>query len=356
MEASDEVKARAGSDVENLGMIAEKARRVSASAVGVVASVTTDGHLLCRACVGAPSLSAGQEIPAGPVLQEVLSTGRTQALADPGQVFDPALAEKLGPVLVAAMGAEDGGGSRRLLILAKSSGERQYSVTDIESSAGFCSRLALTLDLVEANRLREEYALFVDRDRIARDLHDLVIQRLFAVGLNIQGLRRQALDSSSEQRIEVATTELDGCIRQLRDTIYALQRRETGRELLSGRILRIVQEAARATGFVPEIDLDGPVDDTISDAVGQQLLPVLRESVSNAIKHSGSTEIHVHVAVTENKVVLTVRDKGRGFTDPERTSGLTNMKHRASVLGGTCTIDSTPGQGTSVIWAVPAGP
>jgi signal transduction histidine kinase len=225
---------------------------------------------------------------------------------------------------------------------------------DVEQSAVFASRIGLTLDLLKANQLREEHALFIDRERIAADLHDLVIQRLFAAGLSIQGLRRYTSDTvAHERRIADITTELDDCIHQLRDTIYSLQARKPDRELLSGRVLRAVQEAANAGGFLPRIQLSGPVDDIVDEEVAEQLLPVLSESVSNAVRHSGSEEIYVLLAVQDGDVVLTVQDHGCGFADPGRISGLNNMKSRASRLGGTCTIESAPGQGTSVTWRVP---
>lgn len=224
---------------------------------------------------------------------------------------------------------------------------------DIESSTLFASRIGLTLELLRANQLREEHALFIDRERIARDLHDLVIQRLFAAGLSIQGLRRETGDPLSHDRITSITEELDGCIRQLRDTIYSLQPRGLDQELLSGRILRTVQEAASAAGFLPRIQLTGPIDDAVRQEIAEQLMPVLYESVSNAIRYSGSEDIYVVLAAKEHEVVLTVRDNGSGFADPLRVSGLDNMRKRASRLGGTCVIESAPGKGTSVVWTVP---
>ena len=146
---------------------------------------------------------------------------------------------------------------------------------------------------------------------------------------------------------------MDDCIRQLRDTIYSLQARRSGQELLSGRVLRAVQEAASAAGVLPRVQLSGPVDDAVGPEVADELLPVLHESVSNAVRHSGSEDIYVLLAAQENEVVLTVRDNGRGFKDPQRVSGLDNMRKRASRLGGTCVIESAPGEGTSVTWTVP---
>ena len=355
MEVSDRLKARPGSDTENLDMIAERALHASASALSLIASVAGDGTLRCRTSLGVQSIPAGQELPAGEALARVLATGESAALTDALQLFDAESAEKLGPVLVAALGSDSDGQRQSVLILARSAGATRYTDVDVEQSAVFASRIGLTLDLLKANQLREEHALFIDRERIAADLHDLVIQRLFAAGLSIQGLRRYTSDPAAhERRIAGITGELDDCIHQLRDTIYSLQAREPDKELLSGRVLRAVQEAANAGGFLPRIQLSGPVDDAVGDDVAEQLLRVLHESVSNAVRHSGSEDISILLAAQEDEVVLTVRDNGCGFKDPERVSGLNNMRNRAERLGGSCTIDSTPGKGTSVTWKAPA--
>ena len=354
MEVSDRLKARPGSDTENLDMIADRALHASASALSLIATVAGDGTLRCRTSLGVQSIPSGQELPAGDALARVLATGESAALTDPLQVFDAESAEKLGPVLVAALGSDSDGQRQSVLILARAAGAARYTDVDVEQSAVFASRIGLTLDLLKANQLREEHALFIDRERIAADLHDLVIQRLFAAGLSIQGLRRYTSDPTAhERRIAGITAELDDCIHQLRDTIYSLQAREPDKELLSGRVLRAVQEAANAAGFLPRIQLSGPVDDAVGDEVAEQLLRVLHESVSNAVRHSGSEDISVLLAAQDGEVVLTVRDNGCGFKDPERVSGLNNMKNRATRLGGSCIIDSAPGKGTRVTWAAP---
>ena len=354
MEVSDSLKDQPRSDTENLDMIAERALKASSSVLAMIASSGADGVIRCRTSVGAQSVPRGEELPAAAILSEVLETGESMALGDPLQVFDPTSAEKLGPVLVAALGSNSDGHRESVLVLARASGGVRYTDVDIEQSTVFASRIGLTLDLLKANQLREEHALFIDRERIAADLHDLVIQRLFAAGLSIQGLRRYTSDPAAhERRIAGITGELDDCIHQLRDTIYSLQAREPDRELLSGRVLRAVHEAANAAGFSPRIQLSGPVDDAVGDDVAEQLLRVLHESVSNAVRHSGSEDISVLLAAQEGEVVLTVRDHGRGFKDPERVSGLNNMKNRAAQVGGTCIIDSVPGKGTSVTWAAP---
>jgi len=353
MEVSDRLKANPRSDTENLEMIAEGALHASASALSLIASVAGDGSLRCRTSMGVQSIPAGQELPSAAVFAQVLASRQSKALTDPHQVFEPASAEKLGPVLVAALGSDTDGQRDSVLILARSAGGTRYTDVEVEQSAVFASRIGLTLELLKANQLREEHALFIDRERIAADLHDLVIQRLFAAGLSIQSLRRYTSDPDAhERRIAGITSELDDCIHQLRDTIYSLQARQPDRELLSGRVLRAVLEAANAAGFLPRVQLSGPID-LVGDEVAEHLLPVLTESVSNAVRHSGSEEIHVVLAALEGEVVLTVRDHGQGFENPGRVSGLDNMKNRAIRLGGSCVIDSTPGEGTRVTWTVP---
>ncbi|MFF1883465.1 GAF domain-containing protein [Pseudarthrobacter sp. NPDC058196] len=354
MEVSDRLKANPRSDTENLELIAEGAMHASASALSLVASVAGDGTLRCRTSMGVQSVPAGQELPASPVFAQVLTSRQSKTFTDPRQVFEPASGEKLGPVLVAALGSDTDGERDSVLILARSAGGARYTDLDVEQSAVFASRIGLTLELLKANQLREEHALFIDRERIAADLHDLVIQRLFAAGLSIQSLRRYTSDPDAhERRIAGITAELDDCIHQLRDTIYSLQARQPDRELLSGRVLRAVLEAANAAGFLPRVQLSGPID-LVGDEVAEQLLPVLTESVSNAVRHSGSEDIHVLLAAQDGEVVLTVRDHGRGFENPGRVSGLENMKIRATRLGGSCVIDSTPGEGTRVTWTVPS--
>lgn len=353
IEVSDRLKASPRSDTENLELIAEGAMHASASALVLIASVAADGSLRCRTSMGVQSISAGQELPPSAVFTQVLVSRQSRTFTDPRHVFDPESAEKLGPVLVVALGNDTDGERDRVLILARSAGGTRYTDLDVEQSAVFASRIGLTLELLKANQLREEHALFIDRERIAADLHDLVIQRLFAAGLSIQSLRRYTSDPEAhERRIATVTEELDDCIHQLRDTIYSLQARQPDRELLSGRVLRAVLEAANAAGFLPRVQLSGPVD-LVGDEVAEQLLPVLTESVSNAVRHSGSEDIHVLLAANETEVVLTVRDHGNGFEHPERVSGLDNMKNRAARLGGTCIIDSAPGEGTSVTWSAP---
>ncbi|CCQ46101.1 histidine kinase family protein [Pseudarthrobacter siccitolerans] len=337
-------------DATNLDLIAETALRVSDSALAVIAVPSGDGVLRCRSCLGVQGLHAGQEIAASGIVSRVIKTGESLVARDPQQVFGAEVAEKLGSVLVCAIGhsASENG----VLLLARPQGSTAYNQAELESSALFGSRIGLALDLARVHALREQNLLFTDRERIARDLHDLVIQRLFAAGLSIQSLRRYTLDSVAHERIAAVTSELDDTIRKLRDTIYSLRTGEEDRAPLTTRVLRVVQHHSRHYAVEPTLAFAGQVDGAVAENVAGHLLSVLSEGLSNAARHSGAEDIRVTLSVSEDQVELVIQDNGCGFKEPARVSGIANMRHRAELLGGTCNIQSAPGEGTRIIWSV----
>jgi two-component system sensor histidine kinase DevS len=337
--------------VEYLDLVAERAGKVSGSTLSVIAVPGPDGVLRCRVSLGEQSLPAGFEIPASAAVTGVLETGESAVVPDPGQLFGFEASGKMGPVLIAALGHT--GTNNGVLILGRPAGADGYPRSDLEYSALFGSRIGLALDLVRANQLREEHLIFADRDRIAKDLHDLVIQRLFAAGLSIQSLRRYTDNAVAHERIAAATSELDATIRELRATIYSLQDGEGGAGLLTDRALRAVQAGARDLGFTPTVQLTGPLDDTVSEELASHLLRVLSEGLSNAIRHSGAKNISISLTASPDDVELVITDDGCGFENPARISGLANMEQRAASLGGTFRTDSTPGHGTRLCWTAP---
>lgn len=335
---------------DNLDLVAETALRVSDSALAVIAVPAGDGALRCRASLGVQGLQAGQEITGSDEVSRVIETGESLVARDPRLVFDDEVVEKLGSVLVCPLGHSNS--ENGVLLLARPVGAAAYNQAEIESSSLFGSRIGLALDLARVHALREQNLLFTDRERIARDLHDLVIQRLFASGLSIQSLRRYTLDPVAHERIAVVTAELDDTIRKLRDTIYSLRTGEQEREPLTGRILKVVQETSRSYAVAPKVAFAGPVDDAVRENIAGHLLSVLSEGLSNAARHSGAEEIRVTVSVTQKQVELVLTDDGCGFGEPAKASGLANMRHRAELLGGTCIIKSAPGEGTRITWSV----
>lgn len=199
----------------------------------------------------------------------------------------------------------------------------------------------------------QELAVLEDRERIARDLHDTVIQRLFATGLSLQGTARLVQRPEVVERISQAVDDLDLTVKHIRTAIFGLEasRQPTGG--LRQRVLALTSEAAGPLGFDPRVLFDGPVD-TVADAVANELLAVLHEALTNVARHARASGVDVEI-VADGDVTLRVTDNGRGL--PERRDtvgrGLTNMEARASRLGGALVTKALPGAGAAIEWRVP---
>ena len=173
-------------------------------------------------------------------------------------------------------------------------------------------------------------ALVDDRERIARDLHDTVIQRLFAVGLSLQGALTRAASDPAVERIQLAIDDIDVTIRDIRSSIFALHTRRPFGASLRDDVVVIAREAARALGFEPSVMLDGPVDSLVTDDIREHLLATLREALSNVTKHAHASTVNIELVVDAHEVLLRVRDDGIGIDRSGEGSGLRNMNERAS--------------------------
>jgi PAS domain S-box-containing protein len=202
---------------------------------------------------------------------------------------------------------------------------------------------------------QEELALVEDRERIARDLHDTVLQRIFATGLSLQATALRTDAPGLRERLEAAVAELDTTIREIRTSIFSLQGAPAGRGLRSV-VMTVSSEATRPLGFAPTVGFDGPVDAAGTDETTTAVAAVLREALSNVARHARAKRVDVDLAVTGHELVLRVADDGVGL-DPDAADqggwGLTNMGERARALGGKCRVAPGPGGGTLVEWRVP---
>jgi signal transduction histidine kinase len=212
---------------------------------------------------------------------------------------------------------------------------------------------------IENARLHARIAdlvLLEDRERIARDLHDTVIQRLFATGLTLQAAQALAVRPDVTDRLRQAVDDIDTVIRQIRTTIFELSP-TTAEAGLRRRALEICAEAARMLGFDPILTFDGPVDTAVPEPVGENLLLVLREALANVARHAHGTRVDVELAVRSDpaSVRLVVADNGIGMTGGDRPAGhgLRNMRVRADALGGDVSVVSEAGQGTTVVVEIP---
>jgi len=230
--------------------------------------------------------------------------------------------------------------------------EPPQAATDLFQATLFGERVALALAVAESQADRERIAVLEDRDRIARDLHDLVIQRLFAVGLSVQGAARDAVKPVVAQRLERVVDDLDDTIKDVRRTIYQLHA-SPAQGGLRGDLDEVLEHAEDALGFAPSLRTEGPLS-AVPDEIGADLIAVLRESLTNVAKHAAATSVEVEVRVGPSALEAWVTDNGRGMPETlERRSGLSNLQARAEAHGGTLFTAAGPQGGTQLVWRVP---
>jgi signal transduction histidine kinase len=258
----------------------------------------------------------------------------------------------LGPAVVVPLGAP--GNVRGILTAGRRLGSLPLAPPAMEMLISFAAQAGVGLELAEHRRDAERFAVFEDRDRIARDLHDLVIQRLYATGMSLEGVSARLGDSDHGRRVSGAVDALDETIKEIRSAIFSLHSRPaTAEPGLRARILEVVDEAGGALGFAPGLRMSGSLDGNAPADVGEHLLAALREALSNAARHARADKVDVMIEAGQ-ELILVVRDNGVGIKDPDqRRSGLANLAERAGLLGGTVRAGPADGGGTEITWRVP---
>jgi signal transduction histidine kinase len=340
MEAGREISTSLLSGTERedvIALVVDRVRDLLAPDVAFVALAQGDG-LQIEAVSGrdGPALLSDLRGP----LMEVLTTGRPQEV---GTDALSGTAVPLGPydrkgqgVLVALWGQRPG----------------PWVTTDL---SGFAAQAAVALELAERRREAERFAIVQDRDRIGRDLHDLVIQRLFATGMQLQSAVRLVEQDPAEAsaRVNRAVDELDVTIRELRSTIYGLQAPLEGRPSLRAKLLEVIDAGTAQLGFAPALRLDGLLDTLATPEISEHVLATLREALSNVARHAHAGRVEVLVAVRGSILQVRVEDDGIGMAEEGARSGLHNLASRAEQLGGSLRVTSGAGNGTRLLWQVP---
>jgi signal transduction histidine kinase len=231
----------------------------------------------------------------------------------------------------------------------------EFSAEDEALVVALAGAAAVAIENARLHARVRDLALAEDRERIAADLHDTVIQRLFAVGLGLQAIRPLAPDRAVEARVQAAVDSLDETIRQIRSTIFALQGRQLSERGLRDEISRIVTESTTGLGFEPFLHLDGAIDSEVGEEMANDVTSVLREALSNVIRHANARRVDVEVLVRNHQLRVEVRDDGVGVPPVHIAGrGLTSMAQRSERRGGTMSVSpGAKGKGTILAWRVP---
>jgi signal transduction histidine kinase len=331
-----------------LPTIAARTREMASAAA--VAVVTTDDRGGRDVIAASGEDTASLLVRLREPLEEALTTGNPVELVDTvGVVWvgaeDTRTRTSLLPVTTRT-------GRPTVLVVAGWRPRPGLSETRVtELLASITVQVALVLDQAQREEDRQMLALLEDRDRIARDLHDLVIQRLFAVGLQLQGAIRLAVRPQVTERLQSAVTELDATIRDIRATIFELQHRP-GQSSLRADLRQLAASYAPTLGFSPVVQFSGPLDNAVDDDLQIQVLAVLRETLSNVARHARASSVLVEVQAGDELLVRVV-DDGVGIPPEISESGLRNMRTRAQARGGSLTMRNREPHGTVVEWRVP---
>ena len=232
-------------------------------------------------------------------------------------------------------------------------GGGKFTAADEELVVGLAAAAGVAIQNARLHSRVSELLLAEDRERIARDLYDTVIQRRFAAGLTLQGAAARIEDPEVADRLGRTVDDLDETVRHIRTTIFELQRRRAPGRSVRREVLDLVAEAADALGFDPVVQFDGPIDSLLDDDVAAHLLATTRESLPNVVRHAQTPSLAVTVVATGEEVRLEVLDRGVGMPDePAGGLGLANLASRAQDLGGSLAIEAVPGGGTRLDWRV----
>jgi signal transduction histidine kinase len=239
------------------------------------------------------------------------------------------------------------------LYLTEKRGGGPFTATDETLAVALASAAGVAIENARLHERIQELALLHDRERIARDLHDTVIQRLFATGLGLQGLARLVAEVEVADKIQLAVDDLDVTIRDIRGVIFELQAHDRGNRNVRVRVLALAAEVTPTLGFAPRVHFDGPVDTIVGSLLAEHLLASLRELLSNVTRHARATAVDIHVRAGLD-VTLTVTDNGAGIHEEGHAGqGITNLIERSKSFGGSFSLLPGDGQGTVAVWSIP---
>ncbi|SEB97738.1 Histidine kinase-, DNA gyrase B-, and HSP90-like ATPase [Streptomyces misionensis] len=345
---------------EALDLIAERARENTGSALAAVAMPMPDTESLgVEIAVGAQAEAhRGLVLPLHNSLMGLAFTAAAPVTSDDVAhderiSQEPPRFEGLGPAVAVPIGTGEGG-ARGVVLLARESDRPVFSDKETEMLRGFAAQAAIAMELAQRRQAAQQIALLEDRDRIARDLHDLAIQRLFATGMTLQSAGRFIEHPEASERVLRAVDDLDETIKIIRSTIFGLRAREgAAAGGLRARVVRVAGEASPVLGFAPGVRMEGLIDTDVPGEIAEHVVAVLSEALTNIARHAHADRAEVLLVTDGREVRLTVRDNGVGIPDGGRRSGLRNMAERARRLGGRLEVGKGERGGATLEWRVP---
>ncbi|MFE2324422.1 GAF domain-containing protein [Streptomyces sp. NPDC059385] len=354
----------AGRD-EVLEAILARAKDITGADIGVFYLLGPAGELR-----GSLALGKGAAAHRGIVLPSPRGTPAEAALAQEGllAIVDVEHDRRItvrteqwkgfGPAVAVTVGTKEK--PCGVLMLARCRGRPTFATAEVAALPGFADQAALALELADRRREAEQTSMVEDHDRIARDLHDLAIQRLFATGMTLQSARRFVDHPEASERLARAIDDLDATIKIIRSTIFGLREHgspATGSKLRS-RAVHALDEAAAVLGFAPALRMEGLVDTDVPPGVADEALAVIGEALSNVARHAHAAHAEVVIAASGGTLTVAVTDDGVGMPEGGRRSGLRNLAERAARLGGRMTVAprGPEGHGTRLEWRVPLAP
>ncbi|EPH46304.1 GAF domain-containing protein [Streptomyces aurantiacus] len=352
-------------EAQVLELMAERAREITSADLTAIEMVQGDGDLRVEIALGARArLHHGATLPrkgsfAGAALEAQALVLSADVRKDPRVTYKASRWEGLGAAVAVPMSTRDD--VRGVLLLARSSGRPGFAEAETTPLTGFAGQAALALELADRRRDAEQMSLLEDRDRIARDLHDLAIQRLFATGMTLQSVQRFVEHPGAAERLHRAVDDLDATIKIIRSTIFGLRDHEApgGAAGLRVRTVRAVEDAAAALGFTPALRMEGLIDTDVPREVADDVVAVLNEALSNVARHARARRAEASLVVREGLLEVAVVDDGVGVEGvetepgPERGAGLRNLAERAERLGGELVVRAGERVGTRLEWRVP---
>ena len=346
---------------EPLQVIARRLQEVAgADAVNVVLPTIDGRRLLVEVATGegADQLRALSYPIENTVSSIVLDSGQPVLIADMTQEQEHTVHLSdfipLGPLMVLPLVGMQR--TRGALVVGRLQGRPRFTEADLEMATTYANHATLALELSDARSDRERVTLLEDRDRIARDLHDHVIQRLFGAGLTVESVASGLRDQGRVDRLSQVVDDIDETIRQIRTSIFRLRGPlGAGTRSVRDSVLNVVSELTPVLGYKPRVVFVGPVDTAVPDPVVDDLIAVVREGLTNVARHAGASRVDVDLRYAGGELALVLADNGFGMRDAQRRSGLANLRERAERHGGTLVLTdgsmsrgSVPGSSTGV--------